>query len=110
VDLLAYLRQAGETGVGQPVRAIGLVARDDGLGSDEFALLRYTIVHCVADAQPIGLLVLAPDGRQLPVDQWVEVEGRLVTREKGGERMVAIQAATITPTEEPRNPYLSGIG
>lgn len=106
-DLLAYLGQAGESGVGQPLRVTGLVAGSAALGPDEFALLRFSIAHCVADARPLGLLVVAPEYTARPADQWVAVEGTLDTRERNGDRLVTIVASTITPIEEPRNPYVS---
>jgi uncharacterized repeat protein (TIGR03943 family) len=108
-DLLGYLRQAGQTGVGQHVRVRGLVAHDDGLAADQFVLLRYSIVHCVADAQPLGFLVLnAPRSTDSWLsDQWVEIEGTLATQSRGGDRLVAIQADQIRPSEEPLEPYVS---
>jgi uncharacterized repeat protein (TIGR03943 family) len=105
--LLAYLQQAGEGGVGQRVRATGLALRSEELGDGEFALLRYSIAHCVADARPVGLLVIASGEREIPVDRWVEVEGALAVRDRQGDRLVTITAERIAPIEEPRSPYLS---
>jgi uncharacterized repeat protein (TIGR03943 family) len=108
-DLLGYLRQAGQAGVGQQVHLRGLVAHDADLASDEFVLLRYSIVHCVADAQPLGFLVLnatQPDGGWKS-DQWVEIDGVLATQPRGGDRLVAIQAHQIRSSEEPLEPYVS---
>jgi uncharacterized repeat protein (TIGR03943 family) len=109
-ELLAYLRQRGEAGVGQPVRAVGLVARSEALGPNEFALLRYTIAHCVADARPFSLLIVVREDAGWPSDQWVEVEGVLTSRERDGDRLVAIDASRVAPVEEPRNPYLPPLG
>lgn len=106
-DLLAYLGQVGELGVGQPVRVAGLVAHSAALESDEFALLRYAIAHCVADARPLGLLVVAPGRAMGPTDQWVRIEGTLESRDRESARLVTIVAQTITPIEEPNNPYLN---
>jgi|RhiMetdeSRZDD1v2_1073273.scaffolds.fasta_scaffold454425_2 uncharacterized repeat protein (TIGR03943 family) len=107
-DLLAYLREVGEAGVGVRVRATGLVARGDALAAGEFALLRFAIAHCVADARPLALLVAAGGAAAgLPPDQWVEVEGVVAARERGGDRLVAIVADRVRPIEEPSNPYLS---
>jgi putative membrane protein len=106
-DLLAYLGQVGELGVGQPVRVAGLVAQSAALEPDEFALLRYAIAHCVADARPLGLLVVAPGQAIGPTDQWVRIEGTLESRDREGDRLVTIVARTIMPIEEPSNPYLN---
>ena len=107
-DLLAWLRQAGEAGVGRRVRATGLVMRSDGLAADEFALLRFVIAHCVADARPLALLVVAGGvAAGAPTDQWVEVEGVVAARAREGDRLVTLVAERVRPVEEPANPYLS---
>jgi uncharacterized repeat protein (TIGR03943 family) len=106
-DLLSYLRVAGEGGVGQPVHARGLVARSDDLPPNEFVLVRYAIVHCVADAQPLGLLVVAPsDIGGLSTDQWVDVSGTLASEPRDGDHLVGIHAAQIVSTQEPSEPYI----
>jgi putative membrane protein len=105
-DLMSYLRQAGEASVGQRVRVSGPVAHSQALAQDEFALLRFSIAHCVADARPIGLLIVAPGQVSWTTDQWVRVEGVLASREHNGERLVSVIAEAITPIEEPTNPYL----
>ena len=104
--LLAYLRQAGSGSVGQPVRVTGMVMTSDALAAGEFALLRYAIAHCVADARPVALLVVAPTLPAVRPDQWVEIEGEVASREREGDRLVTIVARGITLVEEPRNPYL----
>ena len=88
------------------MHAIGLVAHSADLPPNEFILLRYMIVHCVADARPIGLLVASSDGAAWGVDQWVAIDGSLASRERSGDRLVTIVADRIVPTDEPGNPYL----
>ncbi|PYO53969.1 MAG: hypothetical protein DMD83_23285 [Candidatus Rokuibacteriota bacterium] len=105
-DLLTYLQRAGMSGVGQRVRATGLALRSEALGEREFALLRYSIAHCVADARPLALLVVSW-GDPVAVDQWVEVEGVLGVREREGNGLVSIVAERVRPIAEPQNPYLS---
>jgi uncharacterized repeat protein (TIGR03943 family) len=106
-DLLAYLRQHGVAGVGQRVQATGFVAPSEDLGSDELGLLRYSIAHCVADARPLGLLVVARDDATWATDQWVQVTGTLQSRERDGDYLVTIVADSVTAIPEPSNPYLA---
>jgi uncharacterized repeat protein (TIGR03943 family) len=108
-DLFSYLREAGENGVGQPVHLVGIVARGDNLPSDQFVLLRYSIVHCVADAQPIGLLVQVPPGQAARNDDWVELDGTLSSSPRAGASLISIAATRITPTNEPPYPYLQSL-
>jgi putative membrane protein len=105
-DVLVYLRQVGESGIGQQVHVTGLVARSESLEPNEFVLLRYSIAHCVADARPVGLLVVARDTVDVPTDQWVEVDGTLSSRGRAGNRLVSIVAERLAPVEEPSDPYL----
>ena len=106
-DLFAYLRTAGEGGVGQPVHLLGMVARGDSLSAHQFVLLRYSIVHCVADAQPLGLLVEMPDSSEpLSSASWVEIDGTLTSSERGGAHLVSVFATRVVPTSEPVNAYL----
>ena len=92
--------------MGQRVRATGLALRGEGLRGREFALLRYSIAHCVADARPLALLVIG-SGDPVAVDQWVEVDGVLGVREREGNGLVSIVAERVRPIAEPQNPYLS---
>jgi uncharacterized repeat protein (TIGR03943 family) len=105
-DVVAYLQQAGVSGAGQRVRATGLAVSAETLGAGEFALLRYAIAHCVADARPLVLLVAASAERAAATDQWVEVEGVLSITERDGARLVTIKADRTRPIPEPPNPYL----
>jgi uncharacterized repeat protein (TIGR03943 family) len=105
-SVLTYLRRVGDAGVGQSVRVTGMVMTSDALEAREFAVLRYAIVHCVADARPVALLVVAPAPVNMQSDQWVQVEGELSSRAREGERLVTIVARRITPVAEPNNPYL----
>jgi uncharacterized repeat protein (TIGR03943 family) len=104
-DLFKYLRTAGESGVGQPVRVVGMAVPDASLAPDQFVLLRYTIVHCVADAQPIGLLI---EASETPPSSggWVVVEGVLAVSPSQSSRLVSVRATRVLPTDEPAEPYV----
>jgi putative membrane protein len=106
-DLLSYLRQAGEGGVGQHVHVRGLVTRSGDLPDNQFVLVRYAIVHCVADAQPMGFLIAFTDGADLSANRWVEVDGTLASEPRGSDRLVAIRATQILNSDEPPDPYVS---
>ena len=92
-------------GRGRAARAHGAVLHDDPLQRREFALLRYPIVHCVADARPVVLLVIAPDDTNPSPDSWVKVEGVLSSRELPGRSgLITITADRILPAAEPQEP------
>lgn len=83
---------------GNPVTLTGFVSRDADGGFD---LSRLVITHCVIDAQPASVTVTS-DERVPPTGQWVEISG--VVRSAGSGKL-AIDAATVTPIDEPGDPY-----
>lgn len=110
-ELIAVLRDQGDAALGRRVRATGIVAQGSDLADDELALLRFSIAHCVADARPLALLIVAQGAQQVPsgaggLDQWVLVEGTLTTHRRDGEHVVTIEAERIERVSEPANPYL----
>jgi putative membrane protein len=104
-QLVASLRR-GDPTRGRRVYARGMVMRSDSLATQEFALLRYSITHCAADARPVGLLVIASGDPGLPSGQWVEVEGVVSSQEREGSALVSIRADRVVPIEEPADAYL----
>lgn len=83
---------------GEQVTLTGFVTPgDDGAA----ALSRLIITHCVIDAMP-ATLPLAGDVSGLATGDWVELTGD-VTLGDGGE--LVVEAASITPIEEPEDPY-----
>ena len=104
-QLVASLRR-GDPTRGRRVYARGMVMRSDSLAAQEFALLRYSITHCAADARPVGLLVIASGDPGVPSGQWVEVEGVVSSQEREGSALVSIQAHRVVPIEEPADAYL----
>lgn len=91
---------------GEAVNAIGFVYQDERFGEDEFMVSRFTVACCVADANPVGLIVSWPETADLQPDQWVEVSGTLQTGTFDGFEIVFLMAETVTPTDTPAQPYL----
>lgn len=82
---------------GDPVELTGFVTPgEDG----DFDLTRLVITHCVIDAQPASLPVVAGD---LPATgQWVTVTGTVRSSSDG--RLV-LEAASVDEIPEPEDPY-----
>lgn len=83
---------------GNPVTLTGFVSADADGGFD---LSRLVITHCVIDAQPASVTITS-DERVPDTGQWVEITGTV--RSAGGGEL-AIEAATVTPIDEPGDPY-----
>jgi len=82
---------------GDPVVLTGFVTPGDA----DFDLTRLVITHCVIDAQPASVPVVAP-GAVPPDGQWVTVTGTVRATSDG---RLEIDAATVEQIPEPEDPY-----
>jgi uncharacterized repeat protein (TIGR03943 family) len=92
--------------LGHRVQTEGLVFHKSGLSAGHFVLFRFKITCCAADAQPLAVLVAAPQAGALAADQWVRVDGVLRLIDVAGEITPCLQADAVVPIPPPKNPYL----
>lgn len=93
---------------GQEANIIGFVYRDVRFkdNSSKFIVARFTISCCVADATAIGLIVQSDDGVKLAQDSWVQVKGKFLVQDFGGQKTPILIADSVKPTAQPDHPYL----
>ncbi|KYC34946.1 hypothetical protein WA1_49945 [Scytonema hofmannii PCC 7110] len=92
--------------VGQRAKVQGFVVHLKSLPDDFFVIARFVITHCALDATPMGLPVKLTTNRQAySPDTWLEIEGEIMTAELEGKRQLTIQAKSVKPIPEPKNPY-----
>jgi uncharacterized repeat protein (TIGR03943 family) len=84
----------------QKVAAMGLVVHRMELPADQFLLVRFRMICCAADAQPVAVPVRWADAASLKENAWVKVFGQT---DHGARALVADE---VEPTKEPGNPYL----
>ena len=90
----------------QAVSIKGFSVHPETLPDDYLTLTRFVITCCAADVYPIGLPVKLPQSRQqYPPDQWFEVKGKMMTETLEQKRTLVVQAKSLTPIPEPKNPY-----
>ncbi len=92
--------------VGREATVLGFVYRDERFRPDTFMVGRFIVSCCVADADPIGLIVRSQEASLLPVDQWVEVSGVFELGNFEGEAVAVLVAQAIERTDPPSQPYL----
>ena len=54
----------------------------------------------------IGMAVDWPESTSLTDNSWVNIQGTLDTLNLDGQRIPVIRAQTVTPVQEPEQPYL----
>ncbi|MCP2638244.1 TIGR03943 family protein [Microbacterium sp. HD4P20] len=83
---------------GDPVELTGFVTPSEDGG---FGLTRLVITHCVIDAQPASVPVLAPSDAP-DTGQWVTITGTVRSSSDG---RLAIDAVSVESIPEPEDPY-----
>lgn len=96
---------------GQRVSVQGILSHDEEIvrqyGGNVAVLYRFLITCCAADARPIAVAVLLPEG-ETPVQQgWVRVEGTFAVDELHGNRVPLVRDVVITPVEASLSPIFS---
>ncbi|NJS08914.1 MAG: TIGR03943 family protein [Microcoleus sp. CSU_2_2] len=97
-----------DTYTGQKVNVQGFVIHPPNVAEQYLWIGRFIITCCAADAYPIGLPVKLPPNQTraaFPPDSWFEIEGEAIAEELQGKRKLIIQASSLKPIPEPKNPY-----
>lgn len=92
---------------GQSVKVQGFAVHPQELPSQYLMISRFVITCCAADAYPVGLPVKLTENRSAyPVDQWFEVQGKMITDTLNGKRQLTIEAnSPLKKINPPANPY-----
>ncbi|NUU59844.1 TIGR03943 family putative permease subunit [Paenibacillus agri] len=92
---------------GKDIAVSGFVYRENATTTNgPFALSRFLVQCCTADATPFGIMVYPGTPKSLPADTWVEVRGKLHVGKYKGKDIVQISAVSITPIPRPATPYI----
>lgn len=89
-------------GEGYEVDLTGFVSANDDSSFETFALTRFSIFCCAADAVPYTISVRPPDDERYRLDEWLRVRG-ILTRD--GDALV-VSAETIEAVAAPDDPYI----
>jgi uncharacterized repeat protein (TIGR03943 family) len=94
----AYARLAGLV-EGRELSLTGFVTDSD---DKHISLTRFYVSCCAADAMPYTARILTGHTGGYPEGQWLRVRGHVIQDRAG----YAVDAVSVEPVEEPRDPYL----
>ncbi|SFQ95518.1 MULTISPECIES: TIGR03943 family protein [unclassified Paenibacillus] len=104
IGAIELYKQAFE---GKKVQVTGFVYKDDNLpGKGLFAVGRFLVMCCTADAMPFGIIVQSQKAPSFDKDTWVTIEGTLHATQKGNAPVLEIRSEKITAVEQPESPYV----
>ena len=96
--------------IGKPISLTGFVFKDEEIGQseNEFAVGRFLVLCCTADARPFGVLIKPPAGAniQLEEDTWINVTGTIDVELANQQEVISIHGQQIKLVQEPREPYV----
>lgn len=98
---LTKLTEEVEKFKGKTVLTEGLVYKGEDLPAGYILVFRFLVTCCIADAQPVGVLVACPNAADLENDDWVRVVGRFDTGDIEGEEAPFIKATAVTRKKAP---------
>lgn len=91
---------------GKAITVQGFVFRDGHMNEDAFAVSRFLVMCCTADAVPFGVMVRAANASSFANDSWVQIDGTIQVTTSDGKETLQIQAERIQPIEQPSSPYI----
>jgi uncharacterized repeat protein (TIGR03943 family) len=87
---------------GDPVRISGFVMPTPQAAP---VLARLTVRCCLADATPVGIPVIWPEGESLKADEWLAVSGEMGVERVGGVLRSVVIADSVQPIPKPKRPF-----
>ncbi|MDQ0115305.1 TIGR03943 family putative permease subunit [Paenibacillus harenae] len=106
IETLTTLDLYREAFVGKEVVLSGFVYREDEMGKERFAVSRFAMNCCSADALPYGLMIEWPKANEYGSDEWVSVKGTLKTTSYMDNEIITLEATKIERIEAPESPYV----
>lgn len=91
---------------GKSITVQGFVYRDVHMQEDAFAVSRFLVMCCTADAIPFGVVVRSANASTFANDTWVQIDGTIQVTTINGEETLQVQAEEIQPIEQPASPYI----
>jgi len=92
---------------GKTISLTGFVYRDEGMDQDShFALGRFLVMCCPADAAPFGIMIHVSNAAAFPTDSWVQIDGSIGSVQVDGKDRLEIRADKVIPVAEPSTPYI----
>ncbi|OBZ09410.1 TIGR03943 family protein [Bacillus sp. FJAT-26390] len=106
IETLTTLDLYLEAFIGKEIEITGFVYREEDMGKDRFAVSRFAMSCCSADALPYGLMIIWPKAMDYADDGWVSVRGEFTTSTYLDNEIIALEAVKLTRIKAPESPYV----
>lgn len=86
----------------------GFAFKGEAINKQQMFVLRFGVIHCIADSGVFGMLVEFPEEVKMKDDQWLHVKGTLSTMyyQPFKSTIPILQVEEWSTIEEPEDPYV----
>lgn len=106
IETLTALDLYREAFIGKKVRISGFIYKEDDMGSTRFAVSRFAMNCCSADALPYGLMAEWPKASGYSEDEWVTVVGTVGLSNYLDNEILTLELTSVERIEAPATPYV----
>ncbi|CAH1211481.1 Putative two-component membrane permease complex subunit SMU_746c [Paenibacillus plantiphilus] len=106
IETLTTLDLFRQNYIGKTVEISGFVHRQEGMTKNQFALSRFAMNCCSADALPYGLMISYPRAATYNNDVWLKVRGELTEELFDGNKIIVLKAKQLQAIAAPESPYI----
>lgn len=106
IETLTALDLYRDAFIGKKVRISGFIYKEDDMGSTRFAVSRFAMNCCSADALPYGLMADWPKASGYSEDEWVTVVGTVGLSNYLDNEILTLELSSIERIEAPETPYV----
>ncbi|CAM3978997.1 TIGR03943 family protein [Paenibacillus alkaliterrae] len=106
IETLTTLDLYREAFIGKEIEISGFVYREDDMGKERFAVSRFAMNCCSADALPYGLMIIWPKAMDYVEDEWVSVKGTFTTSSYLDNEIITLEATKLERMKAPESPYV----
>lgn len=92
--------------IGKKIEITGFVYRTDAMNDQQFAVGRFAMICCSADAAPYGVFSEFALANQYKSDEWITVTGTIGKTNFNGFEIMKIDVTSIQKAEAPSEPYV----
>lgn len=91
---------------GKTIEITGFVYRTEAMLEQQFAVGRFAMTCCSADASPYGVFSEFADAKSLKDDEWVTITGKIGKTQFNEMDIMKIDVVSVKKTEQPEEPYV----
>jgi putative membrane protein len=93
---------------GKTITMKGFSYNGPNLSGNQIFLLRFGIIHCIADSGAFGMMIQFPDNIHIPNDEWYQVTGKLDTiyYPLFKAKIPVLKVTSYKTISKPKDPYV----